>query len=116
MNDAETRAELIDPGLNEPVNETLRMGNRMTEKNDSPIVIYETADQVVEVRLDTGQETVWLSLQQLADIFGRDKSVISRHLKNIFTNKELERSSVVAKNATTAEGSSVVRQASRAGI
>ena len=66
----------------------------------SEIVIFEGDSQQVEVRLEG--ETLWLSLQQLADLFGRDKSVISRHLKNIFETNELERDSVVAKNATTA--------------
>lgn len=57
-----------------------------------------------EVRLDVHleRETVWLSLNQMADLFGRDKSVISRHLRNIFTSGELVREAVVAKNATTA--------------
>lgn len=64
------------------------------------IVIFEADSQNVEVRLEG--ETLWLSLQQLAELFGRDKSVVSRHLKNIFDSHELERSSVVAKNATTA--------------
>lgn len=64
------------------------------------IVIFEGDSQKVEVRLEG--ETLWLSLQKLADLFGRDKSVISRHLKNIFDTNELERISVVAKNATTA--------------
>ena len=54
------------------------------------------------MRLDTDQETVWLNLQQLADLFGRDKSVISRYLKNTFRDAELDREAVVAKNATTA--------------
>lgn len=66
----------------------------------SEIVIFEDDTQPVEVRLEG--ETLWLSLQQLADLFGRDKSVISRHLRNIFKSGELERESVVAKNATTA--------------
>lgn len=64
------------------------------------IVIFESGDQPVQVRLEG--ETVWLSLQQLAELFERDKSAISRHLKNIFDTNELERNSVVAKNATTA--------------
>ena len=54
----------------------------------------------VNVRLE--QETVWLSLNQMADLFGRDKSVISRHLRTVFATGELEREAVVAKNATTA--------------
>ena len=69
---------------------------------NNPIEIYQTAtgDAKVEVRFDN--DTVWLSLQQMADIFGRDKSVISRHLKKIFDTEELKQNSVVAKNATTA--------------
>ena len=66
----------------------------------SNIVIFETGEQPVQVRLEG--DTVWLSLQQLADLFDRDKSAVSRHLKNIFETNELSRDSVVAKNATTA--------------
>ena len=47
-------------------------------------------------------ETVWLSLDQIAVLFGRDKSTISRHIRNIFEEHELERNSVVANYATTA--------------
>jgi hypothetical protein len=66
----------------------------------------------VEVRLE--RDTVWLSLQQLASLFGRDKSVISRHLKNIFVSRELKRSSVVARNATTAtDGKVAIRWLSK---
>ncbi len=74
----------------------------MTQEDEAPIIIYEDADRAVEVRLDIDEETVWLSLGQIADVFGRDKSVISRHLKNVFERHELERDSVVAKKATTA--------------
>src|SRR5690606_38231411 len=62
------------------------------------LVIFEGEAGQVEVRLEG--ETVWLSLQQLADLFGRDKSVISRHLKGIFSTDELTREGTVAKNAT----------------
>ncbi len=48
------------------------------------------------------EETVWLNLNQMADLFQRDKSVVSRHLRNIFKSGELARQSVVAKFATTA--------------
>lgn len=64
------------------------------------IAIYQSESGAVDVQLDG--ETVWLSLQQMADLFGRDKSVVSRHLRNVFNNGELERPAVVAKNATTA--------------
>lgn len=66
----------------------------------SNVLIFESGDQPVQVRLEG--ETVWLSLQQLAELFERDKSVVSRHLKNIFDTRELERAAVVAENATTA--------------
>ncbi len=74
----------------------------MTTNRETPIVFYQEAGREVEVRLDAEHETVWLSLQQLSDVFDRNKSVISRHLKNIFGDAELDRESVVAKNATTA--------------
>jgi len=52
------------------------------------IVIYKAkGGPIIDVRLQ--QETVWLSLNQLADLFERDKSVISRHLRNVFEEKEL---------------------------
>jgi DNA ligase (NAD+) len=48
------------------------------------------------------KETFWLSLNQISNLFERDKSVISRHIKNIFKNKELDKNAVVAFFATTA--------------
>ena len=66
----------------------------------SEIRIFESATGKIQVILD--EETVWLSLNQLSELFERDKSVISRHLRRIFAEKELSRDSVVAKNATTA--------------
>lgn len=66
----------------------------------SQIAIYQNDSGEVTVKLE--QDTVWLSLQQIAEVFGRDKSVISRHLRNVFNEGELERPAVVAKNATTA--------------
>lgn len=83
----------------------------MTSDGQSPIVIFEDADKAVEVRLDAAQETVWLNLQQLAELFDRDKSVISRHLRNIFKDGELAREATVAKNATVQqEGARQVRR------
>jgi len=68
----------------------------------SAVLIYQKEDgqSAVEVRLE--QDTLWLSLQQIADLFNRDKSRVSRHLKNIFETGELDVNSVVAENATTA--------------
>ncbi|MBU0711935.1 virulence RhuM family protein [bacterium] len=66
------------------------------------IIIYQPENNIpaLEVRLD--EETVWLSLNQISTLFGRDKSVISRHIRNIYTSGELSRDSVVANFATTA--------------
>lgn len=66
----------------------------------SDIAIYEGPGGTVEVRLEG--ETVWLSLNQMAELFGRDKSVISRHLRNVFKEEELFQAAVVANFATTA--------------
>lgn len=68
------------------------------------IIIYQLNEltERIEVRVDAEKETFWLSLNQIASLFERDKSVISRHLKRIFQDEELDRKSVVAKNATTA--------------
>lgn len=66
------------------------------------IVLYQSTDGGIRVEVRIDADTVWLSLNQMAELFGRDKSVISRHLKNVFVSKELDRDSVVAKNATTA--------------
>jgi prophage maintenance system killer protein/predicted transcriptional regulator len=66
------------------------------------LVIYQIKSGALELRGDARKETLWATLDQIASVFGRDKSVISRHLKNIFLEGELERKAVVAKNATTA--------------
>jgi prophage maintenance system killer protein len=66
------------------------------------VIVYEAPDGQVRVDVRLERETVWLSLNQLAELFDRDKSVISRHLRNVFESGELEREAVVAKNATTA--------------
>lgn len=65
------------------------------------IVLYQRGDApAIDVRLEN--DTVWLSLNQLAELLGRDKSTISRHISTVFTEGELERKSVVAEFATTA--------------
>jgi len=71
-------------------------------KGMSGIVIYQSGDNQIEVSVQFDKETVWLNLNQMAQLFDRDKSVISRHLHNIFKEGELDKDSVIAKNATTA--------------
>ena len=72
------------------------------ETPSGEVLLYEAPDGQVRVDVRLEQETVWLSLNQMAELFGRDKSVISRHLRTVFASGELERAAVVAKNATTA--------------
>ena len=68
------------------------------------MVTFSSSDELISlaVHLDIHTETVWLSLNQIAELFGRDKSVISRHLKRIFETEELDKNLVVAFFATTA--------------
>lgn len=66
------------------------------------IAIYTRKDGQTQIEVQFKNETFWLSLNQIAELFERDKSVISRHLKNILNERELDRNLVVAKNATTA--------------
>ena len=68
------------------------------QENKSNIIVYN--DGELELNVSVEQESVWLNLNQICELFDRDKSVISRHIKNIFFEKELERFSTVAKYAT----------------
>lgn len=67
-----------------------------------PISIYQSPDGSINLDVQVEKETIWLNLQQIADLFERNKSSISRHIKNIYSSQELEEKSVVAKIATTA--------------
>ena len=64
------------------------------------IILYETSDHSVKLNVNTDGDTVWLSMEQLTDLFERDKSTISRHIRNVFKEGELERAATVAKFAT----------------
>ena len=68
----------------------------------SNLLMYTTEDGLTKIEATFVNDTVWLSLEQMAELFQRDKSTISRHIKNIFAEGELNRGSVVAKFATTA--------------
>lgn len=70
--------------------------------NNSKMIIYTTEDGLVKIETTFNDETVWLSLDQMSSLFQRDKSTISRHIKNIFDEGELIKESVVANFATTA--------------
>ena len=72
------------------------------EQNNSEMMIYTTEDGLTKIETTFDGDTVWLSIDQMAELFQRDKSTISRHIKNIFTEGELKREAVVANFATTA--------------
>jgi hypothetical protein len=69
---------------------------------ESEVILYQTEDGQTRVEVQFKGETAWLSLTPMAELFQRDKSVISRHIANIFEEGELRRDSVVANFATTA--------------
>lgn len=74
----------------------------MSIEHPKDTVIFSTNDGKLSVKVQFDQETAWLSIDQMAALFDRDKSTISRHIKNIFEEDELVRDSVVANFATTA--------------
>jgi hypothetical protein len=78
------------------------MTDELVPNNPGEFLIYQTEDGRTRVQVRIDRETVWLSLNQLVDLFGRDKSVISRHIANVFKEGELQRVAVVAEFATTA--------------
>ena len=77
----------------------LERGHRAVEKHGE-IVIYQTEDGLTKINVNLQDETVWLTLEQMAELFQRDKSTISRHIKNVFEEGELTRESTVANFAT----------------
>lgn len=66
------------------------------------MIIYTTEDGLTKVETTFDGETVWLSIDQMAELFQRDRSVIGKHVRNIFKEGELEKESVWAKFAYTA--------------
>ena len=73
----------------------------MEHENNTQLLMYESADGITKIEVKLQDETVWLSIDQMAELFGRDKSTISRHIKNVFEEGELDEKLVVANFATT---------------
>ena len=71
----------------------------MTQSN---IIMYTTEDGVTKIEVTFDHDTVWLSIDQMAELFQRDKSVIGKHIRNIFKEGELAKEAVWAKFAYTA--------------
>lgn len=70
--------------------------------NDSQIILYDEGNGGIRIQVLLENESVWLTLNQIAELFDRDKSTISKHIKNVFETRELSQDSVVAIFATTA--------------
>ena len=73
------------------------------ETDKGQILLYKTPDGESRIEVRLQDETVWLSLDQMAELFQRNKSTISRHIKNVFEEGELTKEVVVAKYATTTQ-------------
>ena len=72
------------------------------DKEKANMIIYTTEDGLTKVETTFDGDTVWLSIDQMAELFQRDRSVIGKHVRNIFKEGELEKESVWAKFAYTA--------------
>ncbi len=68
--------------------------------NHGEIIIYQTEDGLTKINVNMQDETVWLSLDQMSELFQRDKSTISRHIKNVYAEGELKKEATVANFAT----------------
>ena len=68
-------------------------------ENNNQIIIYQTADNQTQIDVRLENETVWLTQVQMADLFQKDRTVISRHIRNVFKEGELDESLVCAKFA-----------------
>jgi hypothetical protein len=76
------------------------MENKLIQSSDSEIILYQTEDGHTRVEVKFSGETAWLSLNQIAELFQRDNSVISKHIRNVFSEGELSPGATVAKFAT----------------
>jgi hypothetical protein len=74
---------------------------KQAEKNN--VVIFQAKSGAIELRGDFAKETLWASQAQIAEVFGIERSVATKHIRNIFADKELNEKAVCAKFAHTAE-------------
>ena len=91
--------------------------NNIQITDDSQIVLYQPNESIsLQVKIDGEFTTVWLSIDQMAVLFGRDKSVIGKHVRTIFKEGELQKDSVWAKFAYTASDGHKISAITRMGI
>ena len=83
----------------------------MEHKDKGQIILYQTQNGENKIEVTLANDTVWLTIDQMAELFQRNKSTISRHIKNIFEDEELEQNAVVAFFATTATDNKVYQVA-----
>lgn len=69
---------------------------------NSEILIYQNQDGNIKIDVRLENETVWLTQEQMQNLFGKSKATISEHIKNVFEEGELDKDSVVRKFRTTA--------------
>lgn len=72
------------------------------EYENGAIVLYQTPDGSISIDVRLEKETLWMDAHQMARLFGRDRSVIVRHIRNIYETNELDQTSTCAKNAQVA--------------
>ena len=82
------------------MNEENRLPTPVPPEGTGQLVLYRTEDGRTRINVRLIQNSVWLTLNQIADLFQRDKSVISKHIRNIFESGELDPARTVAKFAT----------------
>jgi hypothetical protein len=83
---------------------------KLTVKDEvTEFLLYSTPNSEIKVEVLLNNETLWLTQKRMAELFNVDRSVVSKHLKNIFNDKELEENSVCAKYAHTAEDGKIYR-------
>lgn len=64
-------------------------------KSDNPIILYQSPDGAASLEVHLNHETVWLTQKQMAELFQRERSVITKHLRNVFVEGELDEKSNV---------------------
>lgn len=92
-----SKQEQVDKSKQEQVESSER------KQDSSDIIMYTTEDGLAKIEATFDGDTVWLSIDQMAELFQRDRSVIGKHVRNIFKEGELEKESVWAKFAYTAD-------------
>ena len=67
------------------------MENKEIKQGESAVILYKAEDNSIQLEVKLEHETVWLTQQQMAELFERDQSVIARHIRNIYKEGELQR-------------------------